>query len=71
MGQLLRCAQPAVIMATDHLFDLVEQAIERHCAKSERKSRNKVAESLVTSQVQAYWTALRCRDTGDPLTCGW
>ena len=71
MEQLLRSAQPALILATDHLFELVEQVIERHSAMNGRNFCHKVAESLVASHMQAYWKALHSRDTGDPLTCGW
>ena len=55
MEQLLRSAQPALILATDHLFELVEQSIERHSAMNGRNFCHKVAESLVASHMQAYW----------------
>jgi hypothetical protein len=35
MEQLLRCTQPAVIVAADHLIDLVDRVIARHQEKHE------------------------------------
>ena len=42
MEELLTCAQPALIAATDRLLDLVAQVIDRHCDKGDRYSLHTV-----------------------------
>ena len=42
MEELLKCAQPALNVATDRLLDLVEHVIDRNCEKGDSNSRRTV-----------------------------
>jgi hypothetical protein len=42
MEQLLKCTQPALIVASDRLIDLVDQVIQRHPRKPTANSRRKL-----------------------------
>jgi hypothetical protein len=42
MEQLLKCTQPALIIASDRLIDLVDQVIARHPHKAHANPRRKL-----------------------------
>jgi hypothetical protein len=42
MEQLLKCTQPAMIVASDRLIDLVDQVIERYPRKPTANSRRRL-----------------------------
>jgi hypothetical protein len=45
MEQLLKCTQPALIVASDRLIDLVDHVIQRHPHKAEANSRRELFSS--------------------------
>ena len=40
MEQLLKCAQPALVIASDHLIDLVDRVMERYSREKAARSRS-------------------------------
>ena len=59
METLLKCTQPALVVASDHLIELVDRVMERHPHKGKFRSRRKLFSWLVAIWCVPAWTGPR------------